>query len=341
MAAAATGTPSWALASKAYGAGWRSGTAARWASTAPRPSPTPSTTIEGWWTSSTELEAGAEPDEEDRSEEALGHREELLGHPAGLADRGDGQARHETGEHQGDVQRDRQGRHREDRGQADPQLDRELPVLRDAVHPSAYAAALDGAQSEEEDPSGQQHDHGSERRAGDVVRVDHQRQQDDAGGVGDRDLGQELHDVMPAEAQRVDDREHQGGRRRRHQDGVQRGMGDADEPRRGVPQHAGRDADGRRPRQSGAQRRAQARVADGHPCARDEHHQHEAGVAEEGERRVARVQHPEAGDARARCPPGARPRTTGRCQPFGVASRGPASATAQTIARSRNDTTGC
>ena len=158
MAAAATGTPSWALASMAYGAGWRSGTATRWASVAPTPRPSPSTTIEGWCTRSPQLQPGAEPDEEERPEEALGDREQLLGDAARLADRGDGQAGHEAGEHQRDVRRDREGGHREHHGQADPELDRELAVLGDAVHPLADAAALDRPERQEEDDAGDQDD---------------------------------------------------------------------------------------------------------------------------------------------------------------------------------------
>ena len=52
MAAAATGTPSWALASRAYAGCWRSGTAARCASAAPTPSPSPRPAIDGWSTRS-------------------------------------------------------------------------------------------------------------------------------------------------------------------------------------------------------------------------------------------------------------------------------------------------
>ena len=98
--AAATGTPSWAAASapsgdRLPGQPHRRGGRA----TAPTPSSSPSPMYDGWCAEVAQVERGAEPDEEQRAEEALGEGEELLGQPARLTDRGDGQPEGEAGQH--------------------------------------------------------------------------------------------------------------------------------------------------------------------------------------------------------------------------------------------------
>ena len=65
----------------------------------------------------------------------------------------------------------------------------------------------------------------------------------------------------------------------------------------GVPEDARGEADGDRADESGAQGRPEPRVPDRDVRARHEHHQDEARVAQERERRVARVEDAEPGDS--------------------------------------------
>ena len=118
-------------------------------------------------------------------------------------------------------------------------------------------------------------------------------------------------------------------------------MGDADELGDAVAEEARGDADHGHPDQPGPQRRAQPRVADRDVGAGHEHHQHEAGVAEEGEGRVARVEDPEAGDAEHHAGQQLAEDDREVPAPRRRQERDRPGPTAHTIARSRNDTTGC
>ena len=71
----------------------------------------------------------------------------------------------------------------------------------------------------------------AERRPSGVCRVDGERQGDDAGGVGDRDLRQQREHRRSAEVQRVDDRQDERGRRRCDQHRVERGVPGAERVR--------------------------------------------------------------------------------------------------------------
>ena len=176
------------------------------------------------------------------------------------------------------------------------------------MHPLADAAALDRAGAPRRGrPPATQHDDRAERRPRDVVGVDDQRQQHDAERRRrSATCGSSVDDVAPVERQRVDDRQHQRRRGRRHQHGVQRGVGDADEPGDGVPEDAGGDTDHGSPdeRRCAAPGAAAGR-GPGRGC-RPRTSPARSRAAEEGERRVARVEHPEAARRRARRRPAAR-----------------------------------
>ena len=90
-----------------------------------------------------QVELRAEPHEEQRAEEALGHREQLACQSARLADRGDRQSEAETGQHDRDVGRGGQGRQTEQRDQADPELEGELAPFGQPVHAVPQAMALE------------------------------------------------------------------------------------------------------------------------------------------------------------------------------------------------------
>ena len=89
-----------------------------------------------------QVQRRAQPDEEQRTEKALGEREQLPGQPAGLADTGHRHPEREPCQHDRYVRLSGQRGEPEQDREADPQLDRVPTCLRDAVHPSAQAAAF-------------------------------------------------------------------------------------------------------------------------------------------------------------------------------------------------------
>ena len=169
MVAAATGTPSWAPASMAYGAGWRSRAGTRCASVAPspgtgraRPSTDGATRSRSWSPAPSQTKNSGPKNPSVTANSCLATRR---GSPTAATARPDDEA----GQHQRDVHRHRQRRHREQHGQADPELDRELTFLRDVVDPLADPAALDVAEQQEEDGTGDQDDGRPERGPADVA----------------------------------------------------------------------------------------------------------------------------------------------------------------------------
>ncbi len=84
------------------------------------------------------LERGAEPDEEQRPEEALGDAEELTGQPAGFADGRDHQAERESRQHDRHVGGHRERGEPEEDEQADPQFQGEAALARVVVQPLAH-----------------------------------------------------------------------------------------------------------------------------------------------------------------------------------------------------------
>ena len=340
MVAAATGTPSWAAASMAQRRPADAERAERRGArrTAPTPRQTPSTIIDGMaGRGRADLERGAEPDEEQRAEEALGDREQLLGHPPRLADRRDREPDDEAGQHDRHVQRHRQRGHREQHGQADPQLERERAAPRRRRGP-APARPLRSTRREQRRTTRPRRRPARRppraRRAPAWAGSIASGSSDDAGRVGDRDLREQLEHVRsPPSPSESDDRQDQRRRRRRHQHGVQRRVVGADQREHGVPERRTATAPTTTARtHADPQRGPQPPVADRHVGAGHEHHQREADVGQEGERRVARRR-----GSRTRCgpsttPASSSPRTTGRCQPRGSASSGPSSPTKQTTA---------
>ena len=135
-----------------------------------------------------QVERRAEPDEEQRPEQPLGDREQLLGHPARLADRGGDQAEAEPGQQDRDVRRLASA--------ARPNST--IRLIRSSRANSRFSESrctrrrqpLSSTQrsASERDRGAGDHRQRAERRPSGVGRVDGQRQRDDAGGVGERDL---------------------------------------------------------------------------------------------------------------------------------------------------------
>ena len=298
MVAAATGTPSWAVASMAYGAGWRRGTATRCARAAPTPEAEPQHDHRRVVDQVAQLEPGTQPDEEERAEEALGDREQLLGDPPRLADRG----HREAGAKPASIRETCIATARAAIANSAVRLTRSSTAncrsSETACTRSRTPLRSTDRSGQEEDAAGDQHDRGAERGAGDVVRG---RSPAGAGRCRPRRRPRPAAGARPRGGPSSPRESTIGSTSAAEDDAIstayKRGVGDADEPRDGVPEDAGRDADHGRADQPGAQGGAQPRVADRDVGAGHEHHQHEAGIAEEGEGRVARVEHPEAGDA--------------------------------------------
>ena len=165
------------------------------------------------------------------------------------------------------------------------------------MQPLAVAAAFEVPKHHVQHRGAGDDGHRTECRARCPAGVDHQRQQHDRRGVGDRDLRGDRKDLRTAEPERVDHRQCQCGRRRCHQDGVERRVTrvehacqhDAEDGRHGADEHGAQQC----LRQCAAQRG----VAHRHVGADDEHHQREADVGEQGERRIGCVDDPESGSA--------------------------------------------
>ena len=343
MVAAATGTPSWALASMAYDAGWRRAIAARWASAAPTPRQTPSTIIDGWSTRSRSCSAAPSQTKNSGPKKPSVTANSCLATRRGSPTAATARPGDEAGEHQRDVHGDRERRHREHRGEAHPELDCELPVLRDVVHPACGgrcarpARAGPGRGRRRPCTTASR----SERRSRDVVGVDDQRQQHDAQRVGDR---------RPGEA----------GRRRRgrsapsestvgstmaaEDDAISTAYTRAWEvPTSGATAYprtrAATPTSGSagRPVRSAVRRRG-SRTGTWVPATNITSTNPQLPRKENVGSLASSTPNPVAPRT---TPASSSPRTTGRRQRLGVARIGPASATAHTIARSRNDTSGC
>ncbi len=126
-----------------------------------------------------DLQRGAQPDEEQRAEEALGDAEQLAAQPARLAHRGEHQPEGKPGQHDRDVRADRHSGQREQQDQADPQFQGQPAAFGVAVQPLAPAVVGEVAQQVVEQHRAGSDGQRAQRRAAGPRRVDHQWQQHD------------------------------------------------------------------------------------------------------------------------------------------------------------------
>nr|AAR90224.1 hypothetical protein PDK3.083 [Rhodococcus sp. DK17] len=241
-----------------------------------------------------QVQRGAQPHEEQGTEEPFGNREQLLGQAPRFAHARDGQPERETGEHDRYVGVNGQRREGEQHAEVDPQLQREAAVLRFLVQTVQPAAAVRILQERVEQCRRCRDGGSTYRGAGGLGGVDHEWKSDDARGVCDRDLGHGLHYRGALEPQRVDQRKYQGGRRRRDEDRVQGRMAGAECPGDPEPGCRREDPDDCGPRGALCESRPDGRIADGYMGAGNEHDQRESDVREKGEGGIFRVDPSEA-----------------------------------------------
>ena len=128
--AAATGTPSCAPANAPTSIGWPIARIAACAKYRPHPEHDPEADVGRVVDQVAQVQRRAQPDEEQRSEKAFGHREQLVGQSPRLSDRGHCEAEREPGQHDRDVRLAGQRRQREQDAQLDPEFQGELRVVR-------------------------------------------------------------------------------------------------------------------------------------------------------------------------------------------------------------------
>ena len=142
----------------------------------------------------------------------------------GFADSRDGQAERESGQHDGNVGMHRQCGQREEDREIDPKLQSELAGFGDPVQTVTPAAPVDLSQDQEDPSRTGQDGERAERSPSSVLRVNRERQSDDADRIRHGDLGQRLQHVGSLQPQRIRYRQHQSGRRRRNEYRIHRGM---------------------------------------------------------------------------------------------------------------------
>lgn len=124
------------------------------------------------------------------------------------------------------------------------------------------AGPVEGSQYEEQGNRTRRHSQCADTGTRGIVRIDHQRQRDNADGVRDRDLGSHLQNRGSTEPQRIDDGENQRRGRRRDQDRVQRGVTGAECRRRTVVSNNRQEPDDNRANGTLADCRTNCRIAD-------------------------------------------------------------------------------